>query len=114
MDEVASLQGVTAAFSHARTAADVARAALSEGMRAVGASSGSLLLLGERGPYLEELLTVGVPPDERARLQRLRLDEDAPLCEAARARKPLWIESVEEVAARWPEQARSAGGASMY
>jgi signal transduction histidine kinase/CheY-like chemotaxis protein len=113
MDEVASLQGVTAAFSHARTAADVARAALNEGTRAVGASSGSLLLLGERGPFLEELLTVGVPPEDRARLLRLRLDEDAPLCEAARGRKAIWLESVEQLAARWPDQARFARGASV-
>jgi signal transduction histidine kinase len=100
------LQAITAALARARTPDEVAEAALSNGLSALGADSGVILVQGALGTALEVLRVAGVPEDL---LRRSMASVPAsPARDAWRNAVPVFLESREEVAVRFPAFAAAA------
>jgi PAS domain S-box-containing protein len=96
------LQTVTAELSQALTAAHVAEIVVDHGMAAVGARSGGLWLIEPDGAHARLVRTFGYPQESVERFQRLPLGMDAPLMEALREGRPVWMETPEAAAQRYP------------
>jgi PAS domain S-box-containing protein len=99
-ERLARLQQVTAAFSRARTADDVAEVLVGEAMTSLGVVSAvayvrdgdTLRLVGSRGDAAAA----------RDRLGSVPLDAPLPSAAAARSGEPLWLEGAETIAAAYP------------
>lgn len=94
---------VTTALAEALTLSEVAAVIVTQGMAALGASSGSVRQLSADGTALEALNVVGYPPALAALWQTLPLDAPVPMAEAVRTARPILIESPEVLAAEWPQ-----------
>jgi anti-anti-sigma factor len=103
------LQRMTAALAATLDEREVARLIVSEGMAALGAIAG-VLMLREDGE-VRVLAATGYPEDVLAAGQRLSLDAPLPLVEVLRTGEPFWFE--EE--ADWPPEfpARRGGMSSV-
>ena len=100
-DRAARLQTVTAALAGATSPEDVARVVISEGVAALGASGGSLIV--PRGELLEVLGAVGYTDVLVDRLREERRDAELPAAVAMRQREAVWLESRQERDERFPE-----------
>ncbi|WP_045880263.1 SpoIIE family protein phosphatase [Pseudofrankia sp. DC12] len=97
-----SLQVVTAALASTTRPEQVAEVVLTEGVAALGASGGSLLV--PHGPDLFAVPgAVGYPRELVAQLQAERRDAALPAAEAIRAGEAVWLESVHETQERYPQ-----------
>lgn len=98
----ARLQTATAALASTTRPEEVANAVLVEGVAALGASGGSLLV-----PLDGELLAVpgavGYPGELVAQLRAERRDAALPAAETIREGRAVWLESVTEEHARYPQ-----------
>jgi PAS domain S-box-containing protein len=99
---VRRLYAVAAALSEAVTPEDVARVTVHQGIAAVGATAGSLVLLSEDGANMEMAGSVGYPAEVIGRWKRFPVDAPLPLAEAAMRGEPVFIESPEDRLARYP------------
>jgi serine phosphatase RsbU (regulator of sigma subunit) len=90
------LQRVTAALARARTPEDVAEVVVSEGVSALGASGGGLLVLGEDGEHLAVPGVVGYNDELVGLLRDERIGERLPAATALRTGTPVWLESQHE------------------
>jgi signal transduction histidine kinase len=97
---LARLQAVTAAVARARTPDEVAEAALSTGLQALGGDSGAILVQGALGTALEVLRVAGVSEEAVRGATALA---KTPARDAWRKSEPLFLESPAEVAERYPE-----------
>jgi len=105
------LLGVTEALSQARTVEDVMSVLVLHADRAFGISSAAGYVL--EGDALELVAAMGPAEESRDRIRRLPLDSPYPAAAAARTREPLWLETREAIATRFPrltELAPYAGG----
>jgi GAF domain-containing protein/anti-sigma regulatory factor (Ser/Thr protein kinase) len=100
-DRAARLQSVTAALAVTENETDVANAVVSEGVAALGASGGSLLVPSE--DHLDVPAAVGYDPGLVERLRAERPDADLPAATALRTGEPVWLESRQEREERFPE-----------
>jgi signal transduction histidine kinase/CheY-like chemotaxis protein len=100
LERVARLQDISAGLAGAATPAEVADIILREGVRALGAGAGVVGVCSEEGLHLELIRVVGYPPESAAAWRRVPLSADVPLCEAARAGTPIFLESLRA----WTEQ----------
>jgi PAS domain S-box-containing protein len=101
---------ITSALASALTPAEVARAVFELGLRLPQADAGTLCL--RHGDALTVAYVHGVGGPGIAAGSHVPLGSPVPLAEAARTRKPIWLESPDETDARFPaiaEQSRSAG-----
>jgi GAF domain-containing protein/anti-sigma regulatory factor (Ser/Thr protein kinase) len=98
----ARLQTLTAALARASTPEEVASVVVSEGVNALGAAGGSLLVLSADGEQLIAPGVGGYRGDRRG--QRLVEQVDAPLpaATALREGEPIWLESRQERDERFP------------
>ncbi len=103
------LQAVTAELSQALTEARVAESVVDHGAAAVGARSGGLWLIEPDGAYARLVRTFGYPQEVVERFQRLPLVMGAPLMEAMREGRPVWMETPEAAAQRYPLPAQRQG-----
>lgn len=103
---LARLQAVTAALARARTPDEVAEAALSTGLQALGGDSGVVLVQGAVGTALEVLRVAGVT--EEALHRSTAGVTRTPARDAWQSAAPLFLESPAEVAARYPELAAAS------
>ncbi len=101
-ERTARLQAVTAELSHALTATRVAEIVVDHGVAAVGARSGGLWLIEPDGAYARLVRAFGYPQEAVERFQRLPLVMGAPLMEALREGRPVWMETPEAGAAPPP------------
>ncbi len=101
---LAQLQKVTAALSEAVLPSQVAEVIVAQGVPALGAVSGSVLLLSEDGQMLEMLSTTEPEPSTR-QFQRFTLSMDLPATTAILSGRPIWIESQAEYLERYPHLA---------
>ena len=111
-----ALHAVTARLSTALTPADVADAVVGEGVRVLGAHSGSVALLDPSRRELRVVRAIGYPPEVMERFGSLPLDAEFPLTDVVRAGEPLFLPDVAARAARYPALAdlrRSNGGGAM-
>jgi serine phosphatase RsbU (regulator of sigma subunit)/anti-sigma regulatory factor (Ser/Thr protein kinase) len=103
-ERAARLVAVTSALAGAATPEDVAHAVLTEGVAALGAFGGGLLV-----PTGAERLavpgTVGYSPDLVERLRNEDSDADLPAAVALRTGEAVWIESIQERDVRFPQLA---------
>jgi signal transduction histidine kinase len=104
------LQAVTAALSRARTPDEVAEAALSTGLSALGAHCGVLLVQGAVGTALEVLRASGIGDPVLDRC--LSAGGRSPAREAWRSATPLFVADPEALAADFPEFAAAISEAS--
>ncbi len=103
---LARLQVVTAALGRARTPDEVAEAALSTGLKALGGDSGVILVQGAVGTALEMLRAAGVAEEAVSRC--ITGVARSPARDAWQSAAPLFLESPAEVAGRYPELAAAA------
>jgi len=94
------LQRVTAALSGAITARDAAGVILEQGMDALRAHAGVVLLAAEDGSHLELVQAVGYPPAMLERWGRIPIGAPVPLTESVRTGAPVFIDTV----ATWTAQ----------
>jgi PAS domain S-box-containing protein len=106
---IASLQSITALLSEAVTPAQVARVIVEQGLAVLGASSGVITLLDERGHNLELLRAVGYLPERVNRWHRFSVQMPVPLAETVRTGTPIFISSLDMLAAHYPILAQQRG-----
>jgi PAS domain S-box-containing protein len=99
---IKSLYTVAAALSEAVTPQDVAHVTVHQGLLAVGATAGSLVLLTQDPQWLEMVESVGYPSEVIKRWERFSLDSPIPLAEAVRKGETVYVESPEDRLARYP------------
>ena len=113
-ERAARLQRVTAALARARTPEDVAAAVVSEGVAALGASGGGLVVPAADGEHITVPGVVGYGEALVGQLRAERLDAPLPAATALRTGEPVWIESQEERDLKFPElRGMEAGTLSM-
>lgn len=105
---IARLQRVTAALSQALTPAQVADVIVLESTAAMETSAAVVQLLSEDGASLETVRALGYPEHLVATVQRIPLSIPLPGTEAARLGQPIWLESRQMLAARYPHLATPA------
>ena len=102
-DRMQRLARVAAALSRAATAKDVAEVIVQEAKEAIGADSGGVWLLDET----DNLRLLALVPNRadglRERFLSFSVDSENPLCLAVRLGEPVWIESWNDYAQRFPE-----------
>lgn len=101
-DRAARLHTLTVALAAAATPAAVATAVLEEGVAALGAAGGGVLLT-TAGPTLAVPGTVGYDEETVARLHAEPRDAELPAAVAMRTGEPVWLESRAERDERFPE-----------
>ncbi len=99
-ERAARLQTVTAALAATETAADVGAVVVSEGVAALGASGGTLLV-PEEG-HLEVAAAVGYDDELVGRLREESRSAELPAAYALRTGEAVWLESREERDERFP------------
>ncbi|HSD19025.1 MAG TPA: PAS domain-containing protein, partial [Anaeromyxobacter sp.] len=109
-DRVARLQAVTAALSRASTANEVACVLVTEAMGALAGTSCAVFLVevGADGARLHLAAAKGWAETVSERIATLPLDAPLPVAEVARRAEPLWLETQEQIVARFPELPRFA------
>ena len=113
------LQALTAALSGAPSTAEVADAAMHNGVRALHADSGVLALLTPDGAGLQVAASTGYPPEACMGPGRVwSIDTNIPIVEATRTGKPVYVQSPEEWGRRYlggstPASTRSASWAVL-
>jgi signal transduction histidine kinase len=102
-------QAVTEGFTCALSRREVARVVLELGLPAVGAIAGVVHLLAPDRKDVELAAAVGLDPRVEEDLRRLPREGNMPGHDAARTNAPVWLESPEELRARYPELAARPG-----
>ena len=95
-ERAARLQRVTAALARSRTPEDVAEVVLSEGVSALQASGGGLLLPAEDGEHLKVPGVFGYGEELMGALREERTDAPLPAATALRTGVPVWLETPDE------------------
>ena len=98
----AVLQAVTAALAEALTPDQVAAVAVEQGVAALGARAGVVVLLSSDGQELAVLRADGYPPGAIEPWQRFPLEAPVPIAEAVRTGTPVWLPSREVAYERYP------------
>ena len=87
------LQTITAALSEALTPIQVAEVMVEQGLAALEASAGVVVMVSEDGEALELLRAVGIPDDVIAAYRRFPLDTPLPVADAIRTGELLLLPS---------------------
>ena len=87
------LQRVTAALARAKTPEDVASVVVSEGVSALGASGGALLMPASDGQHLTVPGVVGYGEELVGQFRSERLETELPAATAVRTGRSVWLES---------------------
>ncbi len=106
-DRTSRLQAVTAALAEGLTPAEVVTAVVAQGVAALGARAGSIALLTDDGQELEIAGSVGYPKELIDMWRRFPVDAPVPISEAVRTGNAVWIESLDDLAGRFPNLAAS-------
>ncbi|HEY9597146.1 MAG TPA: PAS domain S-box protein, partial [Cyanophyceae cyanobacterium] len=96
------LQAVTAAFSEALTLAEVALVVVNQGISALEAQSGFVVLLTDKDTTLEIVESVGLPPEALERWLRFPITAEVPIAELVRTGQPIFFEDAESFVTRYP------------
>ena len=98
----ARLQTLSAALAAALTPNDVASTAVHEGVAAVGADAGLLVLVDPAGTTLEVVESRGYDPRQIERWRRFPLSAEAPLSDAVRSGELVVVANPADRVARYP------------
>ena len=105
----ARLRSATEALAGALTPQDVLNAIVEEGIQAVEAHAGLIVLLDEVAGELEVVAQTGYGASVIEERAHFPLAAPLPFSEAVRTRQPLFISSRDELVARYPEAAGLSG-----
>ncbi|MBD1879142.1 AAA family ATPase [Coleofasciculus sp. FACHB-T130] len=106
-ERIARLQSITAALSESLTPTQVSEVIVEQGMAALGANYALVALLNESGTELEIVRAVGYEVNQIDGWQRFSIDTAVPLAEAVRTGQPVWGETSQKRAARYPHLAEA-------
>jgi signal transduction histidine kinase len=108
------LHGLTTALAQALTPGDVARAVVEYGLETLGASAGSVWSVEPTRRVLRRAFELGTDPKLLREFPEVPLEPAVPLpvTDAIRTGAPVWIDSREELARRYPEVHRLTAGDS--
>ena len=101
------LQRVTAALSESLTPAQVADVIVDQGIAPLGATVALVALLDETHHELEVVRTFGYELEQLNGWHRFSVNAQVPLAEAVRTGQPVWAESSEVRAVRYPHLSES-------
>ena len=101
-DRMRRLAEVATALSSALTALDVARVVVEETAAEIEADFGGVWLLDSDHARLELVAERGMLPSMRGQIASFALATANPLCVAVQTAEPVWLESWEEYARRFP------------
>jgi signal transduction histidine kinase len=96
-------QALSGALAFASTQQEVAEAVVAYAASVLGAAGLVIAKLVENGEQLEIMSAGAMPAEARAEWSRFPLDTPVPLAEVARTGQPIFLESREAWAARYPE-----------
>ncbi|UKP00138.1 PAS domain S-box protein [Nostoc sp. UHCC 0870] len=99
---IARLQSITAAFSEALTPQQVADVVVNQGIAALGASGGSVVLLGEGGKSLKIVEAIGYPASVRENWSSFPITAHVPIAVAARTGEPIFLENIAAFVSQYP------------
>ena len=102
-DRFAQLLAVTGDLAAATTREEVARVAIERGIAAVGASYGGIWLLDQTRTHLDMLAVSALPTGSAAKWSRIAATTDIPIGLVAQSGEPLFIESLDDYRAQFPE-----------
>jgi PAS domain S-box-containing protein len=85
--------------------ADVAAVVLRQGIAALGAAAGNVVLLAEDGEWLDLVQSIDYPAELVEPWRRFKLTEPVARAEAVRTGTPVWLESPNAYATRYPHRA---------
>jgi signal transduction histidine kinase len=101
----AQLQAITAAFAEAITPAQVAQVVLNQVILQLGASAGGIGLLDAGRAQIDLIFTTGYSDALVQQYRSIAVSTPVPYAEAIYCGQPIWIESSEQYAARYPHLA---------
>jgi signal transduction histidine kinase len=99
-DRLRLLQEITAAFSQAITPEDVAKVMMDKVVPMTGGHVGTVGMLD--GNTLHYLSDYGIPEEIVNQFRHVPLDAELPIAEVVRKGQPEWIESLDDLASRYP------------
>ncbi len=100
------LQKITAALSEALTPAQVAQAVLDQGVLALSAGAGLVVMLAGDGKTLEVIGAVGYSPELKDQWHGSLNDIPRSLTDALRSGSIVWLDSLEEQRSLYPDLSR--------
>ncbi|MBA3868494.1 MAG: GAF domain-containing protein [Anaerolineae bacterium] len=93
---------LSAAFSQALTAHQVAEVVVEQALKALGANLGTVMVLAEQGTMLEILNLHGLSEESIQNYRRTPVDFSGPVSDAVRMDRIIWIETLEDYMTRYP------------
>lgn len=103
MSRMVRLQSITASLSEALTPQQVADVVVNQGLAALGASAGSVVLLTEGGTTLKIIQAIGYPESVQDAWETFPLTATVPIAETARTGEAIFLANIEEFAAKYPQ-----------
>lgn len=97
------LQRITAGLAVALTPDQVADVIVSQGLAALGAIAGAVARLTDDETALVVIRSIGYPPAVIDPVRRIPLSAPLPIAEATRTGAPIWLETPDAVANRFPD-----------
>lgn len=110
-ERIRRLQAVATVLSGAVTEEEIGRRVVEEGLRAMGAKTGTLAMI--RDGVLVVIADRGFQPGVVETWRRISLDSVTPAALAARTGEAVWLESRQEYVARFPKFAETPGSAEL-
>lgn len=104
-ERITSLMTITARLAGAVTIDDIADVIIDQGIFTLRASAGSIELLTDDGEYLEVVRAIGYPREVLEQYSRFSLSASIPIADSVRSGEYLFIESRDELLARYPNLA---------
>nr|WP_309232607.1 PAS domain S-box protein [Cylindrospermum sp. FACHB-282] len=105
VNRTVQLQRITAALSEALTSQEVADVVVNQGIGALGATSGSIVLLAKEGTTINVVQAIGYPQSLVDAWKSFPITASVPLAETLRTGQAIFIENVESLAAKYPHLA---------
>ena len=100
---VERLQGMTAAFSNARTPTQVGDVIVGHGLEVLRAARALVYTAGESGTSLDLLCASGYSAGSLDRVRRVSMQAPQPVADALRTRSAIFIRDADERSRRYPE-----------
>lgn len=98
----ARLQAVTAALSEALTPAEVAEVVVNQGIAALDAKAGTLVILSDNKQSLKMVGAIGYPQQIIDQWLNIPVNAPVPLAECVGMGEPIFIENLGDLSARYP------------
>ena len=103
LDRTARLQRVTAAFVPSLSVYEIALVLIGQGISALGAMGGMLVLRSPDGRTLELAESIGMVPELEEKTRSFPIDAPRPMAEAVRTGEPQWYQDMAALRARYPD-----------